>query len=1121
MGVGDGAVGVGGAAGESVARGDAVLAHGVFNLSAILSVLGKAGPLVGPVVAVLGDGGIGNRRALGSAVEGERQAVGTDAVLVAVVGPGLGDGDVDRLGVGVGDDESVLGIAGDRGGVLARIDTGDAGLDDRVLDLLAISELGQILEGALPAVVRIERDGVGGGLTVSVERHVHGIARGALPDLLDGDVDDLGLVGVGDLAAIVDGRRLAGVTRGHVLLGYGVGDLFARAVKPRQALPDVGPGVAVLALGDLGRRNGGAGGRTVKGQLERLGTDAVLVAVVVPHLVNVDVDKLVLVGEGDEEDRVGRVDRTRGGLTALKGPLSVLIAVDEGERGTLENEALREFSLSDGIGRADRYVVDTDGVAGLHGNRDVGVVGGIPPAATIVRSTLNTLGDAVAVLVTDGNPDPVIGVVTGIVLLRRSCRGRKRIVDVQREREDGILRRVIAVDDLGDVEARAALVGCRESSRRFIDVVRGIVELVGGRAVRYRMIRVRLDEHRHHVVDEHRVHGRGVDLPLEAFALNLRLGEGEVVSLRAIQRLAVRTHDADGDEDRIRPAVVIVERHGVVRIIIARDVEGDAVRLFPIVLEQVAPVLGNSKFLDSAVLNRIGIGESRRLGTRIRETGVGVGERGSGVGLEVAVYVDILLDCRIEVFPGAILAGVVLDVRDIVERFLAGVDLKSHRVGDAVKQRADRGQVPVDRAVRELGSRRIVFVQIIRLGPLVLEVTGGDGAVDRDALRRAGLRPVNRARAVAVVGDRVGYLFNPGDTAFDNVHLTSELIVHNRDGEPVLVRALIDFEELRNTGAGCNLVGGTVADGNRGDTKRVDNFVEDLGDGSVESSGVSSAEEVRCVLGRSHNVVDVATTMLVVLGEVHEVVHEVALVAVGIDTVEGAASGLASLCNRIGIFGCSVIEVAELGDGSTRRVNRVVAVARCRRRTIGHHDDESRHACAAWGAGEQVVRLDERRLPVGAVGLVAAVAHIGLTVSSPIVEAVRKGGDIGRPSLPFVVLVGIPGERHESHVDVIFGIVLVLSKVSQEVVHDILGLIGTRVVATLSIAGHTRRGVVDDQDVYLASFLRFVIRVSGNGKLKRVRAILVVRDGLLVIGLVSFRRIGDRTQPEHEGERRA
>ena len=113
-----------------------------------------------------------------------------------------------------------------------------------------------------------------------------------------------------DLVSVVDGGLCAIITLWHGAFGYGVSNLVAVGVKPGQALPDVGPGIAVLTLGDGGVGDGGAARRAVEGQSKRLGTDAVLVAVVIPDLIDVNVDELISVGLGNGVDRVGGIDRT-------------------------------------------------------------------------------------------------------------------------------------------------------------------------------------------------------------------------------------------------------------------------------------------------------------------------------------------------------------------------------------------------------------------------------------------------------------------------------------------------------------------------------------------------------------------------------------------------------------------------------------------------------------------------------------------------------------------------------------------------------------------------------------------------------------------------------------------
>ena len=284
-----------------------------------------------------------------------------------------------------------------------------------------------------------------------------------------------------------------------------------------------------------------------------------------------------------------------------------------------------------------------------------------------------------------------------------------------------------------------------------------------------------------------------------------------------------------------------------------------------------------------------------------------------------------------------------------------------------------------------------------------------------------------------------------------------------------MVRVLIDLKEFGDlAGAGPYLVRGTVADGDRGDTHGLHDLVEDLIDGRVQVCSICSQEEVRGFLRRGYDIVDAAAAMRPVLREVHQVVKEVSLGAVGVDAVESAAGRLAGLCNSLGRFGRGFIERSQLTDRCTARVDSVVAVAARRAGAVCHHDDKGRgrvFSGAAGSAVEQRAGPSERGLPVGTVGLVAAVAEARLAICAAVVKAVGKSRDIGGPALALVVLVHSSGERHKGNIDVVFSGILIRGQARQEIMDHILRLVGAGVVASLSSAGHTRRRIVDDQNI--------------------------------------------------------
>ena len=201
---------------------------------------------------------------------------------------------------------------------------------------------------------------------------------------------------VGDDAAGCDRGGVGLVAIGDLRLGGGVGDILAVGVGLGQALPGVGPGVAVLR--DLGVGGGGALGHAVEGQLELLRADAVLVVRVVPLHDDGDVDRLRhggglglgcgLVGIGDG---AAGCDRGGIGLVALGHALlgdrigdlgTVCIGLGQAGPGVGPGAAVLGDRRLDALGhavegqlellRADAVLVV--GVVPLHGDGDVGQV---------------------------------------------------------------------------------------------------------------------------------------------------------------------------------------------------------------------------------------------------------------------------------------------------------------------------------------------------------------------------------------------------------------------------------------------------------------------------------------------------------------------------------------------------------------------------------------------------------------------------------------------------------------------------------------------------------------------------------------------------------------------------
>ena len=277
--VGDGAACVDGSFIAGVIRGYGALSDGVLDLFAV-SVLGDALPGVGPLVAVLGDGGLGGLIAFRHAVEGEGEGLGPDFVAVAVVVPGLGHGHVSRFDlVLVGDGAVVLGRAAF--GVV----TVDRRLFNGILDLLTVSV--PIQAGPLHCV---------------------------------------GVV-------FVIGHRQLGSVSARDVVAVGLQDQIRLKFIRRRPL-------------------------------------AVLVVVVFPDLGDLDIGETVGVGVGNSVVGVRGFDRAGGRLGAFEGAV-----LPVSQNGTDKGVVRRERALGDGVGGFGGEVEETEVVVGLQLQTDIRAAG--------------------------------------------------------------------------------------------------------------------------------------------------------------------------------------------------------------------------------------------------------------------------------------------------------------------------------------------------------------------------------------------------------------------------------------------------------------------------------------------------------------------------------------------------------------------------------------------------------------------------------------------------------------------------------------------------------------------------------------------------------------------------
>ena len=323
--------------------------------------------------------------------------------------------------------------------------------------------------------------------------------------------------------AVVLGRcRCRGVALRNIL-GHGVGDLLI-VVETRQACVSNGVLVGIVRINNDGRVLALDGRRQSQHlcKILCLRTDAVLVAVVLPGLGDLKVGELVIVCIGHGVTGVGFLNLSRGGLSAREGAVGAA-----GELRLVEEEALGQVALGEGVGSTGRQVGEAEIPAVLHLNRD-----GFT-AWSIVVTSVTSLGcgtrdtsilDGCASLgVVDREPD----VVVGISVVGASTR-RLGVVDCQREGESGVFRRILTSDDLCQVQVGTAVIVRLERSLAGAGDIVGIaIELVG--LCRARGMRIiNLDEHSQHAVDNHGVHDRGHELPV--ILLCTELCEGEIVT---------------------------------------------------------------------------------------------------------------------------------------------------------------------------------------------------------------------------------------------------------------------------------------------------------------------------------------------------------------------------------------------------------------------------------------------------------------------------------------------------------------------------------------------------------------------------------------------------------------
>ena len=832
-------------------------------------------------------------------------------------------------------------------------------------------------------------------------------------------------MGVGDGAAVRNCDRGAFVVVGHGIFFYRVRDFLPVPVKTRDPGPlhRVGVAHSILVGGryfgnrefaGVIRRDVGRAGeeRQIILILLRRRPLAVLVVVVLPHLGDLDIGKIigVLISYGVVGIRVH--DGAGCGLTFFEGLIGIgvrkrasfhdnhaifiqddiAVLVQLGfsclgfERGARKHVAFwRRFH--DGIGRTGGEVEEAQTVARqqveLYGGFALGVIVSGPRPVThllVDRARITDLCGNNSVLqaaVVYGEPYPVIGVeVVG-------CAGcSPGVLNGDREREDLLGIGILAVNDLHDVQVGAALVGCRQGGGIFavVDIVCGAVDGIGFCSAGRGMLGVHLDEHGHLAVDHHRVHGGDVQLPVIGDVL--RLLKGEVVALGAADDLASLVDDADGDVDAPGPVIIIGKRDGILLFSVAQDVERD--RFGSILVERIHPLFGQSKLLHSLGFDAVDAIEIRSRGLGLLQTGIRIGQLGSGVGGEGAgLLVDVLLHFFGQLAPGArvscIHIRIVLHVRQDIQGGLAGIHLEGHGIGHAGQQGADGIQIPFHRTADQLRIGRRLGIEIIGALPLVSQISGGgDAAFHGDGFGIIPRAPGNLVFALGFlilghgVGDRLGVGVHAGE-----LHAAVQ-----RDGEPVLVRILVDLQQVHHLPAfHGDVAGGAVVNGDGGNAHEIGNVLEDLGNGFLQLIGAARIEVALGSYGTAGHAAVGFGTVRVVVGEIDQVVQEVGLIAESVNGIQRrillrGAVGL-ELLDGIGLIRSTLI--ARPARGIV--VREASAAHILGGGAVGHENDEGtvlvrcpqKSGVVLVLAGE----LLQRGFPVGAAGVSQLAAAIG------------------------------------------------------------------------------------------------------------------------------------------------
>ena len=535
----------------------------------------------------------------------------------------------------------------------------------------------------------------------------------------------------------------------------------------------------------------------------------------------------------------------------------------------------------------------------------------------------------------------------------------------------------------------------------------------------------------------------------------------------------------------------------------------------------------------------------------------------------------IVLDLRDQVQGGLAGPDVKGDgIGHVPEQDLQGAEIPVHGAGMIIRTGYLRG-------CRRRG------IEIIPLDPLDLDLGlpgRGYDFFNGIALTLVGtaFRPVEGDRLAvfqsAVHGDGAVFIINVGiSNAFIFANRSGK-----RDGQKILKTGNgFHFQQVDGAGRGSNVVGSAVGHGNAGDAHGVDDLLGDSVEGAVQrggaagvevviNSGVGSTEIVGVGLGLRDfsDAYRTASTgfhrfVRTGVGVVDQVVQQVGLGAEGIDAEQGGVGvitgisltgtlvgGLVGL-DAPGGGGCGVIEDPEISPGTVGRKARidgaVISVTSCaagRGRAVGDHHDESRIAVGTLQKGRGRIQSG---LPVGAVVagftsgesgvLVCQIDGIAIRLAVHVfIEQGDKAAGAGKVAGP--VACAFPrserpdscrlGKGHQRHLDVAgIGTGLVTRDRLDKGINGIFRLVGAvgsvRAAAAADRIHHTRRHVVNEDDVNFRIGFDLNFGIAGDVDLDSIRAVAVISNGLVVLRRIRLarQRVGGeshRSQDDAQGQ---